>query len=188
MRYPKHFIEVGDIVNEAIARGVKVKAVGRRHSQTDIICTEGIPIDMTGLKFLKMNDDNTTTFGAGVTVREAGDFLLPYKRALIGMPAFGNITLGGAIGTGAHGSSIKFHSSISAQVARMTIIDGSGKIQTISNPEDLKSFKTHLGLLGMKLQILVTETFMIKAQHIIRFICHTLSQDVSTITTLLQNF
>lgn len=54
----------------------------------------------------------------------------------------------GAVGTGAHGSSIKYNSSISAQVVGIRIVDGKGNIQDITDPEDLKAFKIHLGLLG----------------------------------------
>lgn len=54
--------------------------------------------------------------------------------------------------TGAHGSSIKYHSSISAQVVGMTIVNGKGQIQKIYEPEDLKAFKVHLGLLGTVLK------------------------------------
>lgn len=150
MRYPKNSDEVVAIVNDARTRGLKVKAFGARHSQTDIICTNGIPVDMNQLKSCQMNADNVTaTFGPGVTVREAGEFLLKHKRALRTTPAYGNITLGGAIGTGAHGSTLKYNSTISAQVVQMTVIDGLGQKLIISDPDDLKSFKVHLGLLGM---------------------------------------
>lgn len=50
MRYPENPDDVVAIVKEAIRRGVKVKALGARHSQTDIICTSGIPVDMNKLK------------------------------------------------------------------------------------------------------------------------------------------
>lgn len=148
IRYPKNSEEIIDIINEAINRGVKVKAFGTRHSITDIICTDGIPIDMQTFKSFEMNDNDTATFGAGVTLQEAGDFLLQHKRALRVQPSYGNLTLVGVIGTGAHGSSIKYHSSISTQVAKMTIVNGLGDVMVISSDEDLNAFKIHLGLLG----------------------------------------
>lgn len=129
-------------------RKVTVKAFGIWHSQTDIICTEGIPVDMTGLRSQRMNADKTATFGAGFTVREATYFLRSHNLALRTTPGFGNLTLGGAIGTGAHGSSIKYNATISSQVARVKIVNGMGRIQTITDPEELKAFKIHLSLLG----------------------------------------
>lgn len=57
---------------------------------------------MTKLKFFRMEEDNVTvTFGSGVTLREAGEFLFQHGRALRKTPAYGGITIGGAIGTGA---------------------------------------------------------------------------------------
>lgn len=149
IRYPKNEDEVVAIVKEAIDRGVTVKAFGARHSQTDIICTEGIPIDMHGLRWFKMNSDNVTaTFGPGVNLRDATEFLRQHGRGLRTTPAYGNITLGGAIGTGAHGSTIKYNSSVSSQVVGLTIVDGTGNVQKISDPNDLKSFRLNLGVLG----------------------------------------
>lgn len=85
-----------DIVKEAISRGITVKAFGARHSQTDIICTEGIPIDIHGLRSpFRMNDDGVTaTFGSGVNLRDATEFLRQNGRGLRTTPAYGNITLG----------------------------------------------------------------------------------------------
>lgn len=148
MRYPKTEKDVVKIVKEAIKTGFKVKAFGVRHSQTDIICTEGIPVDIQGLQFSQMNADGTATFGAGVSLRACTEFLRKNGRGLKTTPAFGNITLGGAIGTGAHGSTIKYNASISSQAVSVRIVDGLGQIQDISNPEDLNALRIHLGLLG----------------------------------------
>lgn len=48
----------------------------------------------------------------------------------------------------AHGSTIRYNASISSQVAKLTIVNGDGDIQEINDPEELKAFKMHLGLLG----------------------------------------
>lgn len=99
IRYPNSEEEVVDIVKEAISRGVTVKAFGARHSQTDIICTEGIPVDVQRIRFFHMNDDGITAkFGSGVNLRDATQFLRKHGRGLRTTPAYGNITLGGAIG------------------------------------------------------------------------------------------
>lgn len=58
-------------------------------------------------------------------------------------------------GTGAHGSSIKYNASISSQVIGVRIVDGKGNIVDISDPEDLKAFRIHLGLLGVVLKVTV---------------------------------
>lgn len=95
IRHPQTIEDVVAIVNEAIAKNLTVKAFGLRHSETDIICTDGIPMDMTGLQWMEMNADNTTvTVGAGLNLRETTKYLRKYNRALKTTPAFGNITIG----------------------------------------------------------------------------------------------
>ncbi|XP_037034050.1 L-gulonolactone oxidase-like [Bradysia coprophila] len=162
IRYPKSTNDVVKIVKEAISKKVTVKAFGVRHSQTDIICTEGIPVDMTGIRSMKMNGDNTASFGAGLNMREATTFLRLHDRAFRTTPAFGNITIGGAIGTGAHGSSIRYHASISSQVAKLKIVDGKGEIKEITDPEDLKAFRMHLGLLGIVVEVTLNTVALYK--------------------------
>lgn len=121
-----------------------------------MICTDGIPIDNQGLQFYQINEDGVTaTFGSGVNLRDATTFLRKYNRALRTTPAYGNITIGGAVGTGSHGSSIKYNASISSQVVGVRIVDGYGNIQDVTDAEDLKAFKIHLGLLGILLKVTV---------------------------------
>lgn len=133
-----------------------MKAFGLRHSQTDIICTDGIPIDNRKLQFYQMNEDGVTaTFGSGVSLREATMFLRKFNRGFRTTPAYGNITIGGATGTGSHGSTIKYNASLSSQVVGMRIVDGKGEIQEICDPEDLHAFRIHLGLLGIILKVTV---------------------------------
>lgn len=136
-------------MHEAIYRGITVKIFGERHSQTDIICTDGIPVDSRGLRYFQMNDDGVTaTIGSGVNLRDATEFLRSHGRGLRTTPAFGNITIGGAIGTGSHGSTIKYNASISSQVVGLTVVDGQGIVRRITDSEDLRAFRLNLGLLG----------------------------------------
>lgn len=146
IKYPTTTDELVAIVQS----GQKVKAFGHRHSVTDIICTNGIPVDMGAFKSFSY-DPNTqrVTLGAGIQLYDATRQLKAFGRALRTTPAWGNITIGGAIGTGAHGSSLKYTSSISEQVVELGIVDGLGNLRTISSEEDLASFRVHLGLLGI---------------------------------------
>jgi L-gulonolactone oxidase len=65
-----------------------VKAFGMRHSITDAICTNGIPVSM--LKFISatLNGDGSATFGAGITLEDALKFLQFNNLSLIHMPAY----------------------------------------------------------------------------------------------------
>lgn len=73
-------------------------------------------------------------------------------QALIGqVPSFGGVTIGGALGTGARGSSLLHATSLSDQLIAVKLVDGFGNIRVVdeSTPEDLSAFKVHLGLLGV---------------------------------------
>lgn len=84
-----------------------MKAFGARHSQTDIICTDGIPIDNKELQFYQMHEDGVTaTFGSGVNLHEATTFLRKSGRGFRTTPAYGNITFGGAVGKCIHSACI----------------------------------------------------------------------------------
>jgi len=65
----------------------------------------------------------------------------------------GGITIGGAIGTGAHGSSLLHPTSLSDQVIRLTVISGDGSLLVIDSREEVDAFRVHLGLLGIIVDI-----------------------------------
>jgi len=167
IRHPKTTAEVVSIVQEAIANGKTVKAIGFQHSATDIICTSGIPVSMMGIGGISMNADQSVTVGAGVNMYTVTKFLRTVNRGLKTTPAFGNITIGGAIGTGAHGSSIKYPSSISEQVIGVEIVNGLGQLQNITDAADLQAFRIHLGLLGIvtKVTLKTSELYKVHAHN-----------------------
>jgi len=106
----------------AIRNGKTVKAIGSRHSLTDVICTDGIPIDMHYINYTIANDDDTATVGGGAEMIDVLEFLHDNGKSLIHVPTFGlsqyahvklssmkliwivffsgGITVAGAIGTG----------------------------------------------------------------------------------------
>lgn len=171
--YPSDISEVQSIVATAIETNATVKAIGSRHSLTDVICNQGIPISLRNISYKVVNDDGTVTVGAGTELKDLLDFLQQRNLTLIHVPAFaksfaqipgyilqmnefgkqfvncdtGGITVGGAIGTGAHGSTLLHPTSISDQVVSLTVVDGLGNIHTIFDPADLLGFRVHLGLL-----------------------------------------
>jgi L-gulonolactone oxidase len=57
--------------------------------------------------------------------------------------------VGGAIGTGAHGSSLRHPPCLSDQVVSVSIVDGLGVERNITDPKELQAFRLHLGLLGI---------------------------------------
>jgi FAD/FMN-containing dehydrogenase len=108
---------------------------------------------MTGIKGIWMNRDLTVTTGAGVNIRDLGDFLMERGRGLKTIPGFSNFTVAGAIGTGAHGSSIRYSSTMSDQVVGLEVVDGRGRVRSVTEEKELRAFRIHLGLLGIILKV-----------------------------------
>jgi len=61
------------------------------------------------------------------------------------------ISIGGALGTGAHGSSLKHPTSLSDDLIGIKVLDGNGIVRTITGDE-LNTFRVHIGLLGFVLE------------------------------------
>ncbi|CAL8121300.1 unnamed protein product [Orchesella dallaii] len=156
---PKTIHDLQQIVGHALLKNLTVKAIGNLNSITDIICTDGIPINMEKINHISYDrEKGLATVGAGSTLEHLTTQLHRVGRALEGMPAFSGITIGGALGTGAHGSSLKLRTTISSQIEELTIVDGLGAIRNISRNENgqlFLAFRTHLGLLGIIYQVTI---------------------------------
>ncbi|CAL8073253.1 unnamed protein product [Orchesella dallaii] len=146
--YPENAEELQLIVQKAIEEKQTVKVLGSRHSITDVICTEGIPVSTKFLNKTEVSDDDTVTVESGAQLMDVLTTLHEAGKTLIHVPAYGGITIGGAIGTGAHGSSLIHPTTLSDQIVQLTIINGMGEFETIKDPDELKAFRVHLGLLG----------------------------------------
>jgi len=78
-----------EIVQNAYSTGQTVKAFGSRHSITDVICTDGIPISMKNFNYKQINSDGTATFGSGLELHDAMEYLEEQGLSLIMVPTFG---------------------------------------------------------------------------------------------------
>ncbi|KAJ3113016.1 hypothetical protein HDU96_003892 [Phlyctochytrium bullatum] len=181
VRIPATPQEVSDIIKEAAWSFKKVRALAAKHSgkislyhairvafsaitranpsvlASDIICTDGIAVSTE--KFNKITisaDKKTVTAGAGARLFQVMDALEKQGLMLQHFPAFGAITVGGAIATGAHGSTLKYPGTISDQVLSVTLVDGLGRIRTIkSTDDDINLARVHLGLLGIVTEVVL---------------------------------
>jgi len=86
---PRNVSSIVGILQSAHSAGQTVKAFGSRHSITDVICTEGIPIFMGHINHKQINADGSATFGAGIELQEAMNFLESQNLSLITVPGFG---------------------------------------------------------------------------------------------------
>ncbi|CAL8139498.1 unnamed protein product [Orchesella dallaii] len=147
---PTSLEELQEIVQNAARNNYTLKALGNRHSTTDMICTEGVPIHMDQINHF--NYDVTTELarvGAGSTVYNFMEQLHKNGRTIYGLPSYGDVTVGGATGTSGHGSNLRGAATISDQIVSVIIVDGLGNIRNVTDPETIRAFRVHLGLLGI---------------------------------------
>jgi FAD/FMN-containing dehydrogenase len=156
---PKNAKEVAQIIKQAIANKLKVRVVGTLHSANDILCTDGIIIQTKNLnsdiKLVKRRGKTLVETDSGVTVFELSEWLDRKGLALAGLPHMGfrDVSVGGAIATGSHGSTPKHSGVISNIVEGIEIVDGKGNIsfysREASDEKVFKALSASLGMLGV---------------------------------------
>lgn len=156
--FPKSNLEIQKIVASAKAQGQSIKVLGNSHSANSIMCGDGIALIMTQMDHIygieKFQGKDTVHLQAGAVLGPVTDYLAE-KGFSLGMAVMGfrGVTIGGAIGTGSHGSSPKHSAVISSLVESIGLIDGNGKYfehTKLNTPEDeWKALTAHLGLLGI---------------------------------------
>ncbi len=151
--------EVIDIVRMANSKGLTVKPIGASHSATEIMCAEGVLVPMEKFKKViglsKVNGQDVVETETGLTVFELSEWLHEKGLALAGLPHMGfrDVTVGGAIATGSHGSTVKHHGVISNIIAAVEFIDGRGNLRYLeehtANQDEFRAISASLGLLGI---------------------------------------
>ncbi|KAI9306147.1 hypothetical protein BJ944DRAFT_248453 [Cunninghamella echinulata] len=151
---PKTIEEIQTIVKDATKSNTHVRVVGSRHSVTDTICTDGIPLHLDHFQKVTVNSDQqTATIESGIELQDAIEALHQKGYALQQMPSFGAITVGGALALGAHGSSLRHPNTLSEYLVGATVIDGHGEIQKVNDPQELDAFRVNFGLLGVIIDV-----------------------------------
>lgn len=160
---PGSVSELQDTIRTIVSNGRKVKPAGTSHSATDIICADSNG-DVVRSKNLKNigpvepfeGHPLTVEIESGVKFEELQEHLhsLGYSHGLAST-GYGGISVGGAVATGAHGSSLLGPSTISSYVVALDVVGPDGNITTYSegttgqsNANLWKALKTNLGLLG----------------------------------------
>ncbi|KAK7397472.1 hypothetical protein VNO78_18646 [Psophocarpus tetragonolobus] len=165
--YPKTEEEVVKVVAEASKRKRKMKVATRfSHSMPKWVCPEGERGWLISTKYLNRvieidGEKRTITVESGVTLKQVIEEAAKAGLALPYAPYWWGLTIGGILGTGAHGSSLWGKGSSAHQhLLNLTIVSpapphlgyAQTRILTQQHPH-LNAAKLSLGLLGVISQI-----------------------------------
>jgi hypothetical protein len=155
---PKNIPEVVQAVRYAKRKKVELRAVGKRHTMSELICNNGVSIVTDNLDRIygieTFEGEETVRVGPGVTIEKLLKWLDKKDRALgYAVMGFGGLSVAGAVSTGAHGSSPRHISTIASLVKSMTLVKPNGEIEEFSSgksaPDVWKALKPGLGLFGV---------------------------------------
>lgn len=156
---PKTEEEIKDILQLARETNKTVRVVGCKHSPSDIACTPDIMISLQCFnKVLEVNKGKQQVkVQAGMIISHLNDILYSHNLALSVLGSISDITVGGAISVGTHGTGIN-HGTLSAYVTEMDIMLSDGIVMTFSANRNTDLFLAAVCSLG-SFGIILTVTF-----------------------------
>ncbi len=154
---PTSEAELARAVARATARGLEVRAVGSGHSFTDMVCTGGLLVDMSGLqRVVDINPGSgLVTVEAGIRLHQLGPRNAAHGLALENQGDIDAQTLAGALATATHGTGVRF-GNLSTRVTAMRLVTASGEVVELTRetePEALLAARVSLGALGIVSQV-----------------------------------
>ncbi|TIA80781.1 hypothetical protein E3P92_00326 [Wallemia ichthyophaga] len=159
--YTPHTIADTQLIVEAARRArVRVRAMGVWHSPSDLACSEGWIVIMSGIAGVISIDkeDRTITTHSGTLLRDINQALDVNNLA---MPILGSIsdqTIAGCLATATHGSGIDHH-CMSSYVHSLSILVASGEVLECSrtlHPHLFNATLCSLGATGIILSVVLS--------------------------------
>lgn len=149
--------ELAAIMHKAAKRGQQIRVVGTGHSFVPLCAADDLLISLDHLQGLISADseEQTATFWAGTKLYAVGEPLWEYGLALANMGDIDRQSLGGAIGTGTHGTGPTL-GNLSTQVVGLRLLTSAGEVIDCSpthEPEIFRAAQLSLGALGIITQV-----------------------------------
>ena len=150
---PSSLSDLVQVIKHANKSGMKVRVRGSGGSSSPLGCTSQCMICLEKLNKIIFVDKrhSTVRVEAGVPLQSLSSILAEFGLAVTCLSPYQNQTIGGAVATGAHGSSIK-HGSMSEAIIALDIVMSNGEmchISTTENAELLDGARLSLGALGV---------------------------------------
>lgn len=173
-------------VREVVAAAERVRALGTRHSFTDLPDTEGTLVSVIGIEpdFVLDEVARTVTFGAGTRYGELARYLQERGWALHNMGSLPHISVGGAISTGTHGSGHQ-NGNLATAVRGLTFVGPHGELREVrQGDDDFAGSVVGLGALGVvvRVTLAVEPTYLVRQDVYLGLPWDVLLADVPAVT------
>ncbi|MFT2010939.1 D-arabinono-1,4-lactone oxidase [Pontibacter sp. 13R65] len=149
--------EVAQFIQQAIAQQKQPRIVGAGHSSVPLVETQHILISQEKLKGIVGHDSDTCRVDIlpGTSIAEAGEGLIKLDLSMHNTGDVDMQSVGGAFGTGTHGSGLKLQ-NLSGMMVGCRLVDGSGETRSFTmeeHPDTMRAAKVSLGALGFFTQL-----------------------------------
>jgi FAD/FMN-containing dehydrogenase len=150
---PTSEAEVADLVRTTVADGLSLRVAGAGHSFTALVATDDVIASLDQVVGLVDVDPDRQEVEvlAGTPIHAVGPMLAEHGLALINQGDIDRQSLGGACGTGTHGTGAAF-TSFSGAVTGATVVLASGEVVTCDaehEPDLFGASRLSLGSVGV---------------------------------------
>jgi xylitol oxidase len=142
-------------LRELILQGGPVRALGTRHSFTDLADTTGrlLSVERFADDLVIDEEAQTASFAPGIRYGDVATQLQARGWALHNLASLPHISVAGAVATGTHGSGDR-NGTLSAAVAGLEFVDGRGNLVRLTRgDDDFDGAVVSLGALGLTTRI-----------------------------------
>ena len=142
-------------VSSLVAGAERIRALGTRHSFSDIADTDALLVTVTEIEpdFVLDDEARTVTVGAGTRYGILARYLEDNGWALHNMGSLPHISIAGAIATGTHGSG-NGNGVLSTAVSALDIVTADGELRTVRRGEPgFDGLVVGLGAFGVVVRI-----------------------------------
>lgn len=144
-----------ELVRRAAGADEQVRAVGRSHSLTPLVNTDGIIVDLNLDASVEVDlAAGTATVPAGLSVLETARHLRAAGASLVNMGELQSATLVGAVSTGVHGTGLRLP-CIAGSVLGMRLITAAGDVLEVTegDGELMRAARISMGMLGLATEV-----------------------------------
>lgn len=145
-----------DAVQQARGAGRRVRVCGESHTFSALVPTDDVMIDVRGLRGVEVDprgpDGPRVRVQSGASVADVDAALQAEGLVIPSNVVLSSVRYGGLVAAGCHGSGLH-QPPISDFVESMEVVDGLGRVRTLSNatigPEAMDAARLGLGLFGV---------------------------------------